>query len=85
MYVFGKTIETRKGTFKEGQPLPPEWTGKETIRQLNEQYGEDTVVVPADTHESLAGVAQRLAAIEYSVNEIKEALGVGEKKKKTNA
>ena len=85
MYVFGRTIETRKGAFKVGQPLPPEWTGKETIRQLNEQYGESTVVIAADAHESLSTVAQRLSALEASINEIKETLGVGEKKKRLNS
>lgn len=85
MYVFGRTIETAKGAFKAGEPLPPEWTGKETIRQLDERFGEGTVLIAQDAHESLSSVAQRLSALEASINEIKEALGVGEKKKKLNA
>ena len=85
MYVFGKTIETTKGVFVEGQPLPMEWTGKETIRQLRERYGEDAVLVPADAHASLAAVCQRLTAIEESLVEIKMAVGISEKKKKLNA
>ena len=85
MYVFGKTIETAKGVFREGQALPMEWTGKETIRQLRETYGEDAVLIPADSRESLSAIGQRLTAIETSVDEIKAAVGVGEKKKKLNA
>ena len=85
MYVFGKTVETSKGTFRTGQPLPLEWTGKETIRQLREKYGEDSVIVPEDAHESLAAIFKMVAAIEGSVNEIKKAVGIGEKVKKLNA
>ena len=72
-YSFGKNIETRKGTFQAGQPVPPEWTGKETIRQLREQYGNDAVV---DTALINASVEVRLAAIEKSLEEIKRELGI---------
>ena len=82
MYVFGKTVETAKGTFNMGQPLPLEWTGKETIRQLREQYGEDAVVIPEDEHESIGKIYQMVAALTADMSEIKESLGIGEKKKK---
>ena len=85
MYVFGKQIETTKGVFQMGQPLPLEWTGKETIRQLRERYGEDAVVIPEDEHESIGRIYQMVAAITADVKEMKEALGIGEKKKKLNA
>ncbi len=85
MYVFGKTVETRKGTFVEGQPLPLEWTGKETIRQLREQYGEDAVVIPEDAHATLGQIFKMCAAMQSDVKEMKEALGINEKKKKLNA
>lgn len=85
MYVFGKTIETRKGTFAVGQPLPPEWTGKDTIKQLREQYGDDVLVVPEDAHSSLSAVSRKLTALETAINEIKEALGIGEEKKKLSS
>jgi hypothetical protein len=83
-YVFGKTIETAKGVFEKGQPLPPEWTGKETIRQLRENYGEDAVVIPQG-EQSYAELCQMVAALAADVREIKEALGLNEKKKKLNA
>lgn len=73
MYSFGKRVETRKGTFERGQPLPLEWTGKETIRQLREQYGSDAVV---DAGLANASVEARLAAIEESLNDIKRELGI---------
>ena len=72
-YSFGKNVETRKGTFQAGQPVPPEWTGKETIRQLREQYGDDAVV---DAALANASVEMRLKAIEESLNDIKRELGV---------
>ena len=72
-YSFGKTIETRKGTFQAGTPVPPEWTGKETIRQLREQYGDDAVV---DAALANASVEMRLKAIEQSLEDIKRELGV---------
>ena len=85
MYVFGKTIETRKGTFVQGQPIPLEWTGKETIRQLREQYGEDAVVIPEDTQGSIGEIFKMVAALQSDMREMKEALGIGDKKKKLNA
>lgn len=85
MYVFGKTVETRKGTFAAGQPLPLEWTGKETIRQLREQYGEDAVVIPEDAQATIGQIFQMIAALQSDMKEMKEALGINEKKKKLNA
>ena len=81
-YIFGKTIETKKGAFKEGQPLPPEWSGPETRRQLREQFGDDVLVLQPDTHDMLAGVNKQLAAIQTDLAEIREALGLGDKEKK---
>lgn len=81
MYVFGKTVETRKGTFTVGQPLPLEWAGKETIRQLREQYGEDAVIIPEDAHQSLGEIFKMVATLQSDMKEMKEALGIGEKKK----
>lgn len=72
-YSFAKTIETKKGTFNAGQPLPPEWAGKETIRQLRERYGEDVLV---DSGLANASVEARLSAIERSLEDIKRELGV---------
>ena len=85
MYVFGKTIETTKGTFRAGDALPSEWTGKETIRQLKEKFGEDTVLLPQQTGQSMATVVNDIAEIKAAIVEIRDALGVGEKKKKLNA
>ena len=85
MYVFGKTIETGKGTFRAGDPVPSEWTGKETIRQLKEKYGDDAVLLPQQTGQSMAAVASAIVEIKAAIVEIRDALGVGEKKKKLNA
>lgn len=84
-YIFGKTINTAKGEFKAGQPLPPEWTGKETVRQLRETFGEDVLVTAEGEGETLRMIGARLAAVEKSLEEIKEALSVGASKKKSNA
>ena len=73
MWTFGKTIETTKGAFQAGQPLPLEWTGKETIRQLRERYGDDVLV---DAGLANASVEARLKAIEQSLEDIKRELGV---------
>ena len=73
MWTFGKTIETAKGAFQAGQPLPLEWTGKETIRQLRERYGDDVLV---DAGLANASVEARLKAIEQSLEDIKRELGV---------
>ena len=72
-YSFGKIVETTKGTFQAGQPLPLEWTGKETIRQLREKYGEDAVV---DAALANASVEMRLKGIEESLQDIKRELGI---------
>lgn len=85
MYVFGKTIQTAKGSYEQGQPLPLEWSGKETIRQLKEKFGDDVLVAYQDEHVSMSAIMQELKSLKESVNEMKEALGVGDKKKKTNA
>lgn len=85
MYVFGKTITTAKGEFKAGQPLPPEWNGKETIRQLRETFGEDVLVTAAGERETLQAIAARLGAVEASLEEIKAALDISKQKKKLNA
>ena len=78
-YVFGKTITTAKGTFAAGEALPEHWTGKETMRQLRETYGNDVLVESRGAAESFAAYGERLAAIEQALVEIKAALGVGTK------
>ena len=82
MQVFGKLIETRHGNFNAGDPLPPEWTGKETIRQLKEQFGEDAVIDKKSASDSFVSFGDRLTAMETSLAEIKDALGIGKKQKK---
>jgi hypothetical protein len=72
-YEFGKDIKTAKGDFKAGQPLPLEWTGKETIRQIRERYGEEAVM---DAGLANASVNARLASIEESLSDIKRELGI---------
>lgn len=71
-YVFGKTITTAKGTFEAGEPLPEYWTGKETMRQLRETYGQDVLV-------ESRGAARTFAAIAESLARIEAALGIGAK------
>jgi len=64
MQVFGKAIETKHGNFNPGDPLPPEWTGKETIRQLREKFGPDAIVEKKSTSDSFVSFGDRLADIE---------------------
>ena len=64
MQGFGKAIETRHGSFNAGDPLPSEWTGKETIRQLREQFGQDAVIKRKSASDSFIGFGDRLADIE---------------------
>ena len=73
-WVFGKAIETRRGSFAVGQPLPPEWDTRETRRQLVEKFGDD--VLARGGGASNEAVTARLTAIEQSLETIKEALGV---------
>lgn len=80
MLVFGKTIETRHGSFVAGQPLPVEWDTRETRKQLVEKFGKD-VIVQAQAVSSEV-VAVRLSSIEKSLSEIMAALGVEDKTKK---
>lgn len=73
-WVFGKSIETRHGSFSPGQPIPPEWDTRETRRQLVEQFGKDVLAQGGSA--SNEALAARLAAVERSLEEIKEALGI---------
>lgn len=75
-YVFGKTISTAKGTFKAGEPLPGHWTGKETMRQLRETYGEDVLVESKSAAETFAAHGEILAAILSALQRIERALRV---------
>ena len=80
-WIFGKSIETRHGSFAAGQALPAEWDTRETRRQLVEKFGED-VLVQAQAA-STQSMAVTLSAILKSLEEIKAALGVkGEAKEK---
>lgn len=71
-WIFGKSIETRHGSFAAGQALPAEWDTRETRRQLVEKFGEG-VLTQAASNESMAMI---LSAIVKSLEEIKTALGV---------
>ena len=73
-WVFGKSIETRHGSFSPGQSIPPEWDTRETRRQLVEKFGKDVLVQGGSA--SNEALATRLAAVERSLEEIKEALGI---------
>jgi len=64
MQIFGKAIETRHGNFNPGDPLPSEWTGKETIGQLREKFGPDVVVEKKSASDSFVSFGDRLADIE---------------------
>lgn len=72
--IFGKNIKTRHGEYSAGQPLPVEWNTRETRRQLIQQFGMD-VIIEAQTvsNESLS---KRLSAMEQSLIDIKDALGL---------
>lgn len=72
-WQFGKSIETRHGSFAVGQVLPPEWDTRETRKQLVDKFGEGVIVQAAASNES---TAVALSAILKSLEEIKEALGV---------
>ena len=76
MWVFGKSIETLKGNFEAGVPLPPEWDTRETRAQLVEKFGAD-VLVQGNT----LSTGARFDAIEKSLAQIKAALGIKEEKK----
>mgnify|MGYP001602377194 CR=1 FL=1 len=74
MWVFAKSIETRKGNFAVGQALPPEWDTRETRNQLVEKFGEG-VIVQAQAF-SMESIAMSLSAIQKSLDEIKSELGI---------
>ena len=76
MQVFGKAIETRHGNFNAGDPLPSEWTGKETVKQLREQFGKDAVIDKKAASDSFLSLGERLSVMEESLEEIKSALGI---------
>ena len=77
MQVFGKAIETRHGNFNAGDPLPSEWQGsKETVRQLREKYGQDAIVDKKAASDSFLSLGDRLSAIEQSLTDIKDSLGI---------
>lgn len=73
-YTFGMAIETRHGNFLPGQPLPPEWDTRETRRQLVKQFGKD--VLNHQGEMAISSMAATLKAIEESLGQIKEALGI---------
>ena len=79
MQVFGKAIETRHGNFNPGDPLPPEWTGKETIRQLREKFGPDAVVEKKSASDSFVGFGDRLADIEKLLASVSDRMARAEK------
>ena len=80
MHVFGKDIKTRHGDYRAGQPLPAEWETRETREQLVEQFGKDVLVEAQSV--SSEQMAARLSAIESSLKQIKEALGLKSEAKK---
>lgn len=79
MQVFGKHIESTHGNFNAGDPLPPEWTGKETIHQLREQFGEDAVIDKKSASDSFIGFGDRLADIEKLLASFADKMGKAEK------
>ena len=79
MQVFGKAIETRHGNFNAGDPLPSEWTGKETIRQLRERFGEDAVIDKKNASDSFIGFGDRLADIEKLLASFADRMAKAEK------
>ena len=77
MQVFGKAIETRHGNFNAGDPLPSEWRGsKDTVKQLREKFGKDAVIDKEAASDSFLSLGERLSAIEQSLADIKDALGI---------
>ena len=77
MQVFGKAIQTRHGNFNAGDPLPSEWQGsKETVKQLREKYGSDAVMDQKLASDSFVSFGDRISAIEQSLADIKDALGI---------
>lgn len=77
MQVFGKAIETRHGNFNAGDPLPSEWRGsKETVKQLREKFGKDAVIDKKAASDSFLSLGERLSAIEQSLTDIKDSLGI---------
>ena len=79
MQGFGKAIETRHGNFNAGDPLPSEWTGKETIRQLREQFGQDAVIEKKSASDSFVGFGDRLADIEKLLASVSDRMARAEK------
>lgn len=80
MYTFTKQIETRKGTFKEGQAVPPEWTGKETLRQLKQQFGNDVITFEAKQGGSQSDVLAALGIMNQNLARIDARLTLIEEK-----
>ena len=78
MQVFGKYIESTHGNFNAGDPLPPEWTGKETIRQLKKKFGEDAVIDKKSASDSFVGFGDRLADIEKLLASFIDRMGKAE-------
>ena len=74
--IFNKTVTTAKETFKAGQPLPGYMSGKETVRQFREQFGEDVFIKGADAGESFAKFGSELAEIKLLLREIAAALSI---------
>ena len=79
MQVFGKLIETRHGNFNAGDPLPPEWTGKETIWQLKKQFGDDAVIEKRSAADSFVSFGDRLADIEKLLANVTDRMAKAEK------
>ena len=79
MQVFGKAIETRHGNFNAGDPLPSEWTGKDTIRELREKFGQDAVIERKSASDSFVGFGDRLADIEKLLANVTDRMAKAEK------
>lgn len=75
MWIFGKSIETRKGNFAAGTPLPPEYDTRETRAQFIGKFGADVLV-----QGNAMSTEARFDAIEKSLAQIKAALGIKEEK-----